>query len=907
LSKNFENIDNKYRPIPFWSWNTKLEAEETKRQINKMNEVGIGGFFMHARGGLTTEYMGEEWFDNVSASIEEAKKLGMSAWAYDENGWPSGFGDGMVNGLGLDYQQKYLRVEDGEKQNEYTICNINGKHYYFDVNPFYVDTLSAEVTKEFIDKIYVPYYEKFGTSFAGFFTDEPQISRNGIPWSFTLPEEYKKAYGEDIYPILPELFYEIGDYKNSRMKFWKLVTDLFSKNFMKQIYDWCEEHGLSLTGHMVLEQSLLSQLDSNGAVMPHYEYFTIPGIDWLGRPIGDSLIGCQLGSVAQQLGKKQVLAEDFALCGHNVNFGELRRIFEWQMVRGITLMCQHLEGYSLEGIRKRDYPPAMYYQQPWWDEYKTFVDSMSRIGMIMSEGKVVCDTLLLHPQSSAWILYNAGDTAAIDELNDKFVKTINELEEKHILFHLGDETIMERHAKVFGNKLVIGQQSYDKIILPEYIDFLPSTKALLEEYTKNGGIITTVDALPANDIIDNKNITYTKRIYNDFDIHYFVNSTPQEQKAYISKGNKCVDIKTGELVDFDGNYTFAPFDSIVIYDDRKNEPRVLAAKDNKANPLDIDGVWKVCSSSENVITLDFCDYYFDGELIEKNGYVLNIQNRACSLEKTVEIKCVYTADIKTIPEKLYLVCEKPNQYDIFVNGLSADKTDCGYIVDSSFRKIDISKLVHEGKNEITLICNFSQSKKVYENLKKALIFESERNKLSYDMEIEPIYLCGNFGVYAKNEFTSLDKDAIRTKDGFYIGKPAKEITLKNIEQQGFLFFAGRTKLTREFDISDKNCKLVFDKTGVNAINIFVNDNFVDTLLWAPLECDISPYVKEGKNTITLEVVNNLRNMLGPHHLKEGEALSVSPRQFFKEKCFWAAEPEKTWDDDYCFVEVSLIK
>ena len=48
--------------------------------------------FMHARGGLRTEYMGEEWFENVEAAIDEARTLEMHPWAYDENGWPSGFG-----------------------------------------------------------------------------------------------------------------------------------------------------------------------------------------------------------------------------------------------------------------------------------------------------------------------------------------------------------------------------------------------------------------------------------------------------------------------------------------------------------------------------------------------------------------------------------------------------------------------------------------------------------------------------------------------------------------------------------------------------------------------------------------------------------------------------------------------
>ena len=101
----FKEIPIKYQPIPFWSWNEKLDIKETAEQIQTMYKAGIGGFFMHARGGLQTEYMGEEWFDNIGAAISEAKKLGMRAWAYDENGWPSGFGNGKVNGLGIAYQQ----------------------------------------------------------------------------------------------------------------------------------------------------------------------------------------------------------------------------------------------------------------------------------------------------------------------------------------------------------------------------------------------------------------------------------------------------------------------------------------------------------------------------------------------------------------------------------------------------------------------------------------------------------------------------------------------------------------------------------------------------------------------------------------------------------------------------------
>ena len=123
-----------------------------------MYEVGIGGFFMHARGGLQTEYMGEECFKNVTASVEEGKRLGMRPWAYDENGWPSGFGDGLVNGLGIEYQQKYLRIEPELKHTETAICQCGDSFLYYDVNPFYVDTLDKKVIAKFIEVAYKPYF-----------------------------------------------------------------------------------------------------------------------------------------------------------------------------------------------------------------------------------------------------------------------------------------------------------------------------------------------------------------------------------------------------------------------------------------------------------------------------------------------------------------------------------------------------------------------------------------------------------------------------------------------------------------------------------------------------------------------------------------------------------------------------
>lgn len=156
---DFKHIDKKYRPVPFWSWNERLSVEESVRQTRLMDEAGIGGYFMHARGGLQTEYMGEEWFDNVAACIEESNKRGMHPWAYDENGWPSGFGGGKVNGKGEHYWQKYLRVrpatEPREDIPENRIIYVNDAYcFFYEVNPFYVDTMAEDVIADFIKEVY---------------------------------------------------------------------------------------------------------------------------------------------------------------------------------------------------------------------------------------------------------------------------------------------------------------------------------------------------------------------------------------------------------------------------------------------------------------------------------------------------------------------------------------------------------------------------------------------------------------------------------------------------------------------------------------------------------------------------------------------------------------------------------
>ena len=975
--KHLIDPPKKYRPMPFWSWNTKLEPKETVFQIEEMEKVGMGGFFMHARGGLSTEYMSDEWMENIAAGIDAGEKLGMSPWGYDENGWPSGFGSGEVNGLGAEYQQKYIYMEktDSVCETPFTVANIksdDGKnlHFFYETNEFYIDAMDAKVTDAFISSTHEKYKKKLGEKYGkmtGFFTDEPQLSRKekSIPWSNVMPEEYEKLYGENLLEVLPHLFITSDDCYATRHRYWKLVTKLFSENFVKRIYDWCNENGSLLTGHLVLEENYGAQLDSNGAIMPGYMYFHIPGVDKLCRTVSRDLLAPQLASVAAQTGKKQVLTESFALCGWDVSFEELKWILEWQMVKGANLLCQHLSAYSLEGMRKRDYPAGHSYQNSWWEDYRLFNDFASRVGMLLAEGEIQCDVLVLHTISSGW-LDRCDDHNWKKEIDEKYNKPLMDIltyfDKNQILCHLGDETIMEKTGRVEGKSLVIGEMSYKTVVVPTASNFDKNTFDLLKEFYENGGNLIFVGSIPeyisgekndcvreiAKTVVDDceklcdlipaeskfinlkdtdgntADIQYTKRVFDDFSMYYFVNTYSDKKDLVFETQGKSVarfDYMTGEIVPcsfetekgkIKKNFALEKMGSEVffVYDDERYKPNTNDKKELKAlNPL-LSGKWKIESSDPNVLTLDYCDLTIDGKEKHQDIAVIEIHELANSFERETNLRLDFTVKCDSEPKgELYLVVERPEFYDIYINEEKTEKKLCGYFRDKSFSKLDISGLIKKGDNVITLVTNFVQPDYVYDSIRKSKVFESEKNKLCYEREIESIYLLGDFTVKSETPYTNGENHSLLTKGGFVIGSEVSEIDCDRLVEDGFPFFSGKITLSKTLTLTKdeiQNRCIELDRMGAVISKIRVNKKDGGTLVWAPYAFETGDLLKEGENLIEIELTSNFRNILGPHHLGT-EAYAVCPGSFFPDsELFQDWDVNRRWTRDYAFLENGIF-
>lgn len=97
VKRLIKNPPKEYRSAPFWGWNDRLQKENLGEQIEGFKKAGMGGFFIHSREGLETEYLSTEWMEDVKFCVDKARENDLELWIYDEDKWPSGAAGGMVS------------------------------------------------------------------------------------------------------------------------------------------------------------------------------------------------------------------------------------------------------------------------------------------------------------------------------------------------------------------------------------------------------------------------------------------------------------------------------------------------------------------------------------------------------------------------------------------------------------------------------------------------------------------------------------------------------------------------------------------------------------------------------------------------------------------------------------------
>lgn len=907
----------KKQSIPFWSWNGKLEKEELLRQIDRMHEEGYGGFIMHARSGLLTEYMSKEWLDMIGLCAERAKELGLEPWLYDENGWPSGFVGGELL-KDEKNRENYLEESFGAyDENAFLSYNLsfeelkpakagdtNCLNIYVRTSVETVDILDPDVVDRFIEETHEKYKQALGgelrNKVAGFFTDEPQYFSHGTPFPHIIKQAFWERYKEELYPGLGLLFVEKKGYREFRYKYRSTLQALFLDNFAKKLDGYCKEQGVCLTGHYCEERDLFAQLLFCGGIMPFYEHMGQPGIDWLCRRFMTIVPPVQLGSVARQLGKEDTLSESYGMTGWDTTPTELKAIAEFQMMYGVTRICQHLIPYSENGYRKYDYPAHFTPLNPWtvrgMSELNGYFDILSAF---FKEHPQKVRIAVLHPIRTAYMYYKNRDEKSTAHLDKGFLDFCTELAEDHVAFHFLDETIFARHGRICGDKLLCGEMEYDLLVIPPQCETMDgSTESFLRAYVKNGGKVwvvgeppkylegepysfdylssnvTEVDLIKSNDyqIASNTGNVYSSyRVGKDGEYVFLLNADFKRESVVkcFARGSKefCFyDISTGQTMEKADEIHLPPCGSVILKKSEKTTS--ISVEEKPCVEICFPGM-KIEKTQVNSLVLDKARYSLDGVNFSERMPVCGIFYTLMDKKHVGNVYLKYSFTTKILPKSVYLRCDKHQYRHALINNVAVAFNE----LNTDEEIVDIAPYVRLGENVIIMIAEFSQNEEVYKAIDSPA--EGLINKIVYDKWFDGVSIVGDFGVFAKKSERGFSDQSV-LMDDFYLDEPKKRVS--DFVSDGYPFFSGIVELSGTVTLPSKKAKL-----RLNGRNYFVeaylNGNFAGKFFFNR-EIDVSKVAKKGRNELKLVVYTSARNLYGPHHVKdETDGFWVTPTSF----------------------------
>lgn len=912
----------------FWSWNNKIDKSELKKQIFSMSEQGINGFFIHARDGLTTEYMGEEWFSDIEYCIDIANQVGIDVWLYDENGWPSGNAGGLVEAEGNEYRGKKLcfsteyntsfagRIIAAYKKvslDTYTLCDKTSNadlyaYYDFVAN---CDRMYEGSGAAFIGFTHEKYKQRlgryFGCGIKGIFFDEPGNfyfwpDVNILPWSSSFEAGFKKYTGKDIIPVLWELYVH-KEVNTVLSDYVKVAGKLFKENFILPIQKWCRDNGLILTGHFCMEESLHTSLRMAGNVMDLYRETDAPGIDFLGRRVPSPLLTKQISSVKAQFGKTNVMCECFGASGWDMTFTELLATWKYFAVRGINMPCYHLSAYSIEGQRKFDYPGFFSYQSFWWDRAKAFTDEMSILNEIAGCGKENNDILVLNPlySLSAYLV----ESVKARNIVSKYRQLLEELDACQYLYDIGDEDLIKSDGRVENGKIIVGECSYKYVVVPTLDSLERSTLNILKLFSDQGGKVVFIEKYP-NYIDFEKNDELDRYIDRFKNLPYENITFPKRnllKKAFKEIGYK----RKVKIKDASGNLsenvlirqTFYKGKSYVtVYNTSAGEQRVF---------IEVCGVStayeKTISGRKKIdYVVDRNGIFFEVNFKPKQllFFVFEDGDGKVSTPICVSSKKIRPSNVR-LADNNYMVLDKiavsfdgikysESKFTTLETYKNYKYVKYEFCVESICR--DVCLLIENGRcdsfavngrkitvdDEEWLIdrsiksCDITKCLVLGKN--EIVVCLSDNENRAAD-RIDDLFLCGEFDVVAEGveeypTYYSVSDFRLKGRRGEF--DPNEDLT-----KQGLWSFGGKAVYKFTYQATSDNAFLSMGETNGVVADVVVNGKNVGSV--ADFNKNIPIPLNVGENDLEIVLYSHNGNVFGPRHHINGFMKLVSPDTF----------------------------
>lgn len=761
----------------------------------------------------------------------------------------------------------------------------------------YLDTCSKEAVREFIDYTHERYKveigEEFGKTVIGVFTDEPglisiyDLGEGTLPWSKDFSETFKKMAGYDIIPHLNSLCSDIKEDNDIKIRYdyWRVISELFAENYMKQTSKWCEDNDLILTGHLCNEESLKGSVMQSGNFFSAISSFHIPGIDSIfsKSSIDTSsfnMAGKSVSSAAYFLKRERVLCETYVGSGWDLNFSEMKKIANRLLVLGINMFVLMAGHYSLKGFRKTStcYPPSHSWHNTIFPFYNLFSDYISRMSYISSASVAVSNILVLMPTISAWENFDAfidlwkGDNpkGSLIKTNKVLHTTINVLLELNYEFEIGFEEVLQNAIAKKGN-LEIEGSIYDTLILPDITYIKENTRILIEKYISQGGrlVILNRDPLKAVDSMNNCEFQteLKKENIQCIDVNKFKDSlknillTIDVRKSIIILSGEGLLINHRRI----GNIHF-----FIIINDKGNiadvfgtiqMEEIYAVLDpNTGDPVDID--W--------TRTNDTVEFAF--KLAEHDSIILVAGRSREVSHVSNDVSFVKNQEIINLDGKWYFETVSPNILKLDYVFLEKEAVASGLRFGSSYTAKAQFVVEHLPAGKISIITENIEPVQIFLNKKEIRKYEKVRRwdneNLEYD--VTNMIQIGNNEIVLLSRAPNWDGPHIlpltvisgdfALDDNKKITAVQKEILPSPWTWQGYPYYTGTAVYKTDFFIKELPGSIWLELSTRDVVKVLVNSKDIGIKIWDPYKFDISHACTKGINRLELEFTNTLNNL-----------------------------------------------
>lgn len=343
------------------------------------------------------------------------------------------------------------------------------------------DILRREVVDRFIrlthDEYYTRFKGHFGRTIMGMFTDEPS-PRGRIfdperrvhlhAWTEGFLERLQQTWEGDVTLWLPALWLDCGPRTaDFRLAYHKTEQALLNEAFYQPVSEWCERHGLALTGHC-----------AHSNEMGTLRYFQWPGQDLVWRMVApgndsgttgaDSLVA-KAGTSAARLGRRRFnVNEVFGGYGWQLTLDEVKWVLDWLFVRGTNRIYLHASFYSVRGRRAFESEPDLTFQNVWWPYFGGLCDYSRRMGWLITDSELVAPIGVL----------SDGDRLSW--------QASVALQQRQIDFVFVDDPALAA-AEVGEGALQAGDQRLQLLVVDQPGSLSPRAAARLAEFEQAGG------------------------------------------------------------------------------------------------------------------------------------------------------------------------------------------------------------------------------------------------------------------------------------------------------------------------------------------------------------------------------------------------------------------------------------